>query len=128
MPCKGRLHLHWLREGAAGLVRSSMCRCRIAPLPPERPLQYFTTRKAGTCMTERVHPLADRAGSSPDCSAVQLSPVPPLARFSVRGGPDAIAAIGEAIGVTLPTTPARTNGSNDRVALWLGPDEWLVID
>lgn len=78
-------------------------------------------------MAERVHPLADSAASSPDCASVRLLLVPPLTRFLVRAGSDATAAIGKAIGVPLPITPCRTNGSKDRVALWLGPDEWLVI-
>jgi sarcosine oxidase subunit gamma len=31
------------------------------------------------------------------------------------------------VGVELPMVPGRSNQYNDRVALWLGPDEWLVL-
>lgn len=78
-------------------------------------------------MAERVHPLASRAASAPDCVAVRLSLVPPLTRLSVCAAPDAVAATGEALGVPLPTTPCRSNRAEDRAALWLGPDEWLII-
>ncbi len=46
------------------------------------------------------------------------------ARFSYRGAPD---AIGDAFGVQLPTTPLRASVASDRAALWLGPDEWLLL-
>ena len=78
-------------------------------------------------MAERIHPLANRAASAPDCAAVRFLLVPPLTRLSVRAGPDAVGAIGEALGVALPVTPCRSNGIKDRIALWLGPDEWLFI-
>jgi heterotetrameric sarcosine oxidase gamma subunit len=31
------------------------------------------------------------------------------------------------VGVALPTRPCRGYTFGDRVALWLGPDEWLVL-
>lgn len=48
----------------------------------------------------------------------------PMARFVYRGPAD---ALGDAFGVTLPTVPLRAESANDRVALWLGPDEWLLL-
>jgi heterotetrameric sarcosine oxidase gamma subunit len=48
-------------------------------------------------------------------------------RLSVRAGPAAAAAIGTGVGVALGTTPCRANASGQRAALWLGPDEWLLI-
>ena len=78
-------------------------------------------------MIERMHPLADRAAFVPDCATVSLSRVPSLTRLSVRTTPDATPATGKALGIPLPTTPCRTNRTDGRAALWLGPDEWLVI-
>lgn len=51
----------------------------------------------------------------------------PVARFSFRG--DAIAAdtAGKAFGVALPKVPLTSNANDSAAALWLGPDEWLLI-
>jgi sarcosine oxidase subunit gamma len=45
----------------------------------------------------------------------------------VRGGDAAVEIIGRAFGVALPREACRAAASGDRVALWLGPDEWLLI-
>jgi len=56
-----------------------------------------------------------------------LSALPPESRFSFRGGADAAGAAGEAFGVALPMTPERASVQEGRAALWLGPDEWLLL-
>jgi sarcosine oxidase subunit gamma len=48
----------------------------------------------------------------------------PAARFIYRGSPELLAV---AFGVELPTTPMRAQARGDRAALWLGPDEWLLL-
>lgn len=58
---------------------------------------------------------------------VTIATLPAAARLSVRGGADAIAAIGKAYGVALPDQPCRSAAVARRVALWLGPDEWMLI-
>jgi sarcosine oxidase, subunit gamma len=51
-----------------------------------------------------------------------------LSQANVRAAGDtARAAAGVALGVTLPIEPNTTSRSGDRLALWLGPDEWLVL-
>jgi sarcosine oxidase subunit gamma len=45
-------------------------------------------------------------------------------RFVYRGATE---HMGDAFGVELPTQPCRAARSADRTALWLGPDEWLLI-
>jgi sarcosine oxidase, subunit gamma len=76
---------------------------------------------------------------------VSVAPAGDVARFLYQGAPEAIS---EAFGVALPTTPmraARTDaaksqptpsgnsgsdggaGATGRAALWLGPDEWLLL-
>ena len=47
-----------------------------------------------------------------------------MARLSLRGDP---AALGAAFGLALPTQPCRAAASDGRSALWLGPDEWLLL-
>lgn len=48
-------------------------------------------------------------------------------RLAVRAGPAGAAAIGTVFGVRLSETPCRANVQGDRAALWLGPDEWLLL-
>jgi len=61
------------------------------------------------------------------CPAAELRPLPNAARFIFRGDDDAVAAAGRAFGVELPTTACRATTEGDRSALWLGPDEWLIL-
>ena len=60
-------------------------------------------------------------------SAARLSPAPNAARASLRALPDAVAALSSALGVTLPTKPKTSAAASGIVALWLGPDEWLLF-
>lgn len=61
-------------------------------------------------------------------AAAMLTPAPEATRISLRAGADALDALSRAFGFDLPTAPCTSSGSNGRMALWLGPDEWLVID
>jgi heterotetrameric sarcosine oxidase gamma subunit len=78
-------------------------------------------------MLERDHPLGGQASKSRQCAAVTLAPVPPLTRIVIRANREAATAIGDLLGMALPTTPCSSNRSSDRAALWLGADEWLVL-
>ena len=51
----------------------------------------------------------------------------PATRFVLQGGPAAQAAAGAAFEVPLPENPCRANASGNRAALWLGPDEQLLL-
>jgi sarcosine oxidase subunit gamma len=72
----------------------------------------------------RVTPIADLAPAAG--SAVTLAAAPPAARFILRGA-DAVNDASKAFGVALPTVPCRVATNGERAALWLGPDEWLLI-
>ncbi len=69
-----------------------------------------------------------QAGREFQATGVKLATLPPAHRISLRARPDAIPALSEALGVALPETPKRSAAKASRTALWLGPDEWLVID
>jgi sarcosine oxidase, subunit gamma len=56
-----------------------------------------------------------------------LAPVPAATRFSFRGDSDAAEAASRAFGVELPSAACRANTAGGRAALWLGPDEQLLI-
>lgn len=52
---------------------------------------------------------------------------PPAARASLRAGADAVSALSSSLGLGLPTKPKGTASADGKHALWLGPDEWLLI-
>jgi len=57
----------------------------------------------------------------------ELCMLAPAARFILQGGPAARRAAGDAFGVALPEEACRANAAGDRAALWLGPDEHLLL-
>lgn len=63
----------------------------------------------------------------PSSPRSKLAPTGPLTRLLFRGGPDAAAAMSTAFGPALSGTAMRANEAGGRAALWLGPDEWLLI-
>jgi sarcosine oxidase subunit gamma len=62
-----------------------------------------------------------------DARSVTLAPVLNLSRFAVRGDAEAGLLVGRAFGCPLPTEPLRAAAQDGRAALWLGPDEWLLL-
>ncbi len=59
--------------------------------------------------------------------AAQMTPLPPAAAFILRAKPDAVAAAGTAFGAALPAAAYGVTSAGTRDALWLGPDEWLLL-
>ena len=51
----------------------------------------------------------------------------PAARFIFQGDSAARKTAGETFGVSLSDTACRANTADGRAALWLGPDEYLLI-
>lgn len=51
----------------------------------------------------------------------------PSGRFIFRGRPAAIAAAEKAFGLALPEQACASAAKEGRAALWLGPDEWLLL-
>jgi sarcosine oxidase, subunit gamma len=73
----------------------------------------------------RVHPLAGRSVAT---GHVMLQAAEPAFRVSLRAAADGLPALGKALGLELPVKPKASTRQGSRAALWLGPDEWLVID
>src|SRR5215469_13557627 len=66
--------------------------------------------------------------SAPRFTAGQLlEPLPPFARYVLRGGLQVRAAAEAAAGLGIPVQACRAIMQGERAALWLGPDEWLLI-
>jgi sarcosine oxidase, subunit gamma len=59
-------------------------------------------------------------------AAAALSVASPRTKLVLRCASDAIVAAGKAFGIELPDV-CRAASSQGRAALWLGPDEWLLL-
>lgn len=68
------------------------------------------------------------AGREASGQGVRVSVLPPASRISLRAPAASVAALSKALGVSLPVKPKTSSSTDVRTALWLGPDEWLVID
>ena len=56
-----------------------------------------------------------------------MTHAPTVARHVLRGRLEALAAAEGALGFSLPREACRSASLNDTHALWLGPDEWLIL-
>ena len=59
--------------------------------------------------------------------ALHLTDLPPCTRLILRGRAAAIEAATAPLGFVLPIQPCRAVTVQHRSALWLGPDEWLIL-
>lgn len=59
---------------------------------------------------------------------VSVTPAAPAQRLALRAPRESLAALSQALGLDLPQRPMASAAAGRRAALWLGPDEWLVID
>jgi sarcosine oxidase subunit gamma len=78
-------------------------------------------------LARRQGPLDLLAGTRSVGAAVELSVAPLRARLILRSRPDAAAAAGRTFGILLPHEACRAAVGGNRAALWLGPDEWLLL-
>lgn len=72
-----------------------------------------------------MSPLDGRYASA---AGVTLSPIVPRTRLALRAGEGDLAAIEAALGFVLPRRPKTVTGEGAVSALWLGPDDWLLVD
>lgn len=73
------------------------------------------------------------AASAQRPEAVRITEVPFLTQISVRLDPKSplVPTVADVLGAPLPVEPntvAWPDGAGGRAVLWLGPDEWLVLD
>ncbi|MBN8644196.1 MAG: sarcosine oxidase subunit gamma [Planctomycetes bacterium] len=54
--------------------------------------------------------------------------LPPAERMSLRAPANSVAALTSALKIRLPNAPRQSAKSGQRTSLWLGPDEWLILD
>lgn len=84
---------------------------------------HFTT--VAPSVLRAMSPLDGRYASA---AGVTLSPIAPRTRLALRAGEDDLAAIETALGFALPRRPKTVTGEGAVSALWLGPDDWLLVD
>ncbi|MBY3598986.1 sarcosine oxidase subunit gamma [Rhizobium bangladeshense] len=73
----------------------------------------------------RKSALAGRLGGS---ATVRLTVAPAASRVALRAPTGSLKALSLALGLSVPTTPKTSGRAGARSALWIGPDEWLLID
>jgi sarcosine oxidase subunit gamma len=56
-----------------------------------------------------------------------LRSLPRMARFILRGDAEVARRAGAALGVEIPGTALAASQAAQHAALWLGPDEWLLL-
>jgi sarcosine oxidase subunit gamma len=73
--------------------------------------------------------LADRLAAASHPHVVSLSEVPFVSMVSLRVDPvsPAAARVAAVLGAPLPRACGEVTGTDSNHALWLGPDEWLVL-
>ncbi|MEU0966746.1 sarcosine oxidase subunit gamma family protein [Streptomyces sp. NPDC005917] len=78
-------------------------------------------------LADAAHRLAAVTRSSR--GAIRLAELPFLAQVNVRLGAKSPAAdaVGPALGLQLPLEPNTVVHAGEVAAVWLGPDEWLVV-
>lgn len=72
-----------------------------------------------------LHPLAGRGWSA---GGLSVAPLPAQSRYLLRMRADAVEAASAALAIDLPTASCTSVRQGNRAALWLGPDEWLLLD
>lgn len=72
---------------------------------------------------------APDAGEEPilSLSDVSILKTAPVTRLSFRGREDARKAAGKGFGFALPTKALSAKTKDNKAAIWLGPDEWLLL-
>jgi sarcosine oxidase subunit gamma len=65
-----------------------------------------------------------------DAAVVMLRELPAAAMIDLRLDPAdaaAMSAAHDALSLDLPLTPGKTGAGAERIALWFGPDQWLIV-
>jgi len=60
-------------------------------------------------------------------AAVAVTDLPACTRLILRGRAAAVSAVTAPLGFALPLQRCRAATTGERSALWLGPDEWLIL-
>ena len=64
----------------------------------------------------------------PDTARVAVAPCAFATRFVLRGGVDVVGPVARVFDAAPPLLPLQSRISGARAALWMSPDEWLLLD
>lgn len=84
--------------------------------------------KANAATASGAQRRAAHAGRAYSGASARIEVLPPAERISLRAPAASIAALSKVLGIKLPERPKTSASKAGRTALWLGPDEWLIID
>src|SRR6202167_4029514 len=88
----------------------------------------MTKQERGSMADAALKPLSSLEGLAfPAGPRFTLSEAPAAARFILRGAEAVRVACGMVFGAEPPSRLGPAGESEGRAALWLGPDEWMVI-
>lgn len=107
------------------LIEDAMKKQEIAKAVAMSRATDFTGKTQKSTPTPRRPANDSREASG---QSVRVVVLPPAERISLRAPAASVAVLSKALGVKLPTKPKTSSTDGGRTALWLGPDEWLVID
>lgn len=75
----------------------------------------------------RRSPLSHRQAIAAADGALRMQELPYLGKLVLRGSIDALDAAVEVLGAALPGEPLSSANWAEGAALWLGPDEWMLV-
>lgn len=81
--------------------------------------------KTAAVAVERTNPVAGNKFAN---AHVSIETAAPAARINFRATPKGAKDFGKAIGLELPTEPGQVAKKASTLAVWIGPDEWLIVD
>src|SRR3954451_13291200 len=94
-------------------------------------LPCFSIPKECGCVAERIAVLRCSAPAvlkpASTFRDVRIEGAAPVARFALRGGSEAAKAAGSVLHMDMALAACRSVQREEVAALWLGPDEWLLL-
>ncbi|MBC8130462.1 MAG: sarcosine oxidase subunit gamma [Rhizobiaceae bacterium] len=82
---------------------------------------------AGTTPAQPLRALEALGGHYGSGPGVAMTPIPARAHVSLRSRPETVSALGQALGIALPLRPKTSAEADGLAALWLGPEDWLLV-
>src|SRR5262245_28850439 len=115
---------------AAGWARRCPSRSTARWCAPRSPIRSSMTRKGAARMSEVQFESALQSRDAPKGLAVQIREITSRGMIDLRGDASDskfASAVKEVLGLDLPTAPRTSMAWGDNHALWLSPDQWLIL-
>lgn len=113
------------RKRPASAAARKPAEAAAAPKKPVVPAAAPEPSDPSLPAVRRLSPLDGRYAGGPGAT---LTPLGFRWRLSLRASVESRPAVDAALGFALPTRPKTSATGGGVAALWLGPDEWLLLD